>query len=447
MEEKVREGNGRGRVSRMEKAWERLYLEKKITAAQAAGMVKSGDSICAVTREPKTILRELGKRKDIHGIIYYCSQSNFLGELSGLGGRAQIFLSFMDDTNRSFAESGAAQFIPCNFSGYGKLSVKELKCRIAMPCVTKPDKDGYVSMGNAADGMPDILKQAELVIGEINPELPFVYGENVRHISEFDYIVEGDGYPLNLREIDDTEEKREIYRAIGAELSELVEDEATLEVGLGRLNSSAMMYMDPKRDLGVHTEIYGDLFMELTKRGMVTNRKKTVRPGVSVCAQIVGSRELFDFVEKNQGIEMDGCHFVLNPGEIAKNRKMTAINNAVQVDLLGQANAEYLKGKQYSGMGGIADFSAGASLCPDGKSIVVLESVTGNGKYSKIVPAFEPGTPVSLTRTMVEYVVTEYGTARLAGRTVKERARELIRIAHPKFREELAWKAEKMGLI
>lgn len=427
----------------MDRRCEELYRKKVITAAQAASMVRNGDVVCAVTREPKTILRELGKRTELIGITYYCSQTNFLGELAGLGDQVKIVLSFMDDKNREFVESGQAQFIPCNFSGYGKLSTHHLKCRIAMPCVTRPDENGYVSMGNAADGMPGICQQAELVIGEINPELPFVYGENVKHISEFDYLVEGDGYPLNLREIDDSEENRSVYQAIGAALSELVEDESTLEVGLGRLNSSAMMYMEPKRDLGVHTEIYGDLFMELTKRGMVTNQKKTLRPGVSVCAQLVGSRELFCFAEKNLGIEMDGSNFVLNPGIIAQNRKMTAINNAVQVDLLGQANAEYLKGRQYSGMGGIADFATGAALCPDGKSIVVLESVTRNGKYSKIVPSFNYGTPVSLTRTMIDYVVTEYGTARLAGKTVQERAMELIQIAHPKFREELKWEWEQ----
>ena len=208
-----------------------------------------------------------------------------------------------------------------------------------------------------------------------------------------------------------------------------------------------MMYMEPKRDLGIHTEIYGDLMMELTRRGIVTNAKKTMDRGVSVCAQIVGSRELFDFVSENVGIHMDGCHRVLNPGVIASNRKMTAINNAVSVDLLGQANAEYLKGRQYSGMGGIADFASGAALCPEGKSILVLESITKNGKYSKIVPSFEPGTPVSLTRTMVEYVVTEYGAARLAGRSARERAQELIRVSHPKFREELLFRAKEMGLL
>lgn len=431
----------------MEKFWKKQYEEKKITATRAAQMIQSGDAFCAVTREPKTILREIGKRTDLKNVTYFCSETNFLGELTGLGENVRILLSFMDDQNRSFYQNGQAAFLPSNFSGYEKNALRHLKCRVALPCVSAPNKDGYVSMGNAADMMPDLCRKAELVIAEINPAFPFVCGQNVKHISEFDYIVEGDGYPLNLREIDDAEESREIYQTIGGFLSELVEDEATLEVGLGRLNSSAMMYLEKKRDLGVHTEIYGDLLMDLTRRGMITNQKKTICPGVSVCTQLVGSKELFDFAHENQGIHMNGCQFVINPGIIAQNHRMTAINNAVQVDLMGQANAEYLKGSQYSGMGGIADFSVGASLCPDGKSIVVLESITKNGKYSKIVPYFDPGTPVSLTRTMIEYVVTEQGIASLAGKTVKERARELIHVSHPSFKEKLTYEAKKIGIL
>lgn len=172
-----------------------------------------------------------------------------------------------------------------------------------------------------------------------------------------------------------------------------------------------------------------------------------MNPGVSVCTQVVGSQELFDYVKDNLEIRLDCCNHVLTPAVIAQNNKMTAINNAVQVDLLGQANAEFLKGSQHSGMGGIGDFATGAVSCPDGKSIIVIESVTKNRKYSKIVPYFEPGTPVSLSRTMVEYVVSEYGIAVLAGKSVQERARELVNIAHPAFREELEYQAKEIGIL
>ena len=266
------------------------------------------------------------------------------------------------------------------------------------------------------------------------------------HISEFDFIVEGRGYPMNVRQIDDSDDRRDVYRRIGGYLSELIETGATLEVGIGRLNSSSLIYLENARDLGVHTEVYGDIFMELTKKGIITNQKKALNPGVSVCTQLVGSRELLDYAANNLEIRLDRCNNVLNPGAIARNNKMTAINNAIQMDLLGQGNAEYLKGVQYSGMGGIADFAVGAANCPDGKSIIVIESTTRNGKYSKIVPYFTPGTPVSLSRVSVEYVVTEYGIATLIGKSLQERAKEMIRIAHPGFREELEYEAEKLGL-
>lgn len=196
----------------------------------------------------------------------------------------------------------------------------------------------------------DVCREADTVIAEINQYIPFVHGDNVMHISELDYIVEGRGYPMNIRQIDTSDDRREVYQKIGGYLSDLIDDGATLEVGIGRLNASSLMYLENTRDLGVHTEIYGDIFMELTKKGYITNQKKTLNPGISVCTQLVGSEELLKYASNNLAIRMNRCNNVLNPGVIAGNNKMTAINNAIQMDLLGQGNAEYLKGIQYSGM-------------------------------------------------------------------------------------------------
>lgn len=431
----------------MGRLWEEEYQKRLISASEAADMVKNGDGFCSGAREPKSILREIGKRTDLSNVSYYAPEANFPELLKQMGEGLTVYTSFMDGINTEYVLDGRMKFVPSNFSGFMKTAVEGINCRIAMPTVSKPDKDGYVSFGNSADMMTDVCRRSSLVIAEINEHIPFVLGDSVMHISEFDYIVEGEGYPMNTRQIDDSEEQRPIYQAIGGYLSELVESGSTLEVGIGRLNSSSMVYLEGAEDLGVHTEIYGDLFMELTKRGVVTNRKKALNPGVSICTQIVGSKELMEYTSNNLEIRLDCCNHVLTPGIIAQNNKMTAINNAVQVDLLGQANAEYLKGRQHSGMGGIGDFATGAALCPGGKSIIVIESMTKNGKYSKIIPYFEPGTPVSLTRTMVEYVVTEYGIAVLSGKSVKERAQELINVAHPKFREELTENAEKLGIL
>ncbi|WP_125141410.1 acetyl-CoA hydrolase/transferase family protein [Clostridium transplantifaecale] len=430
----------------MERLWEQEYENKKISAEKAVSLIKDGDSLTSGAREPATFLEELGLRTDLKDVVYFCAEANFLHLFKNLGKGITVYTSFLDSLNRGYAERGLVKYLPSGFSGYRKNAMKGLKCNVALPTVSKPNKDGYVSFGNSADLIPDVCREAELVIAEINEHIPFVYGDNVMHISEFDFIVEGRGYPMNVRQIDDSDDRRDVYKRIGGYLSELIETGATLEVGIGRLNSSSLMYLENARDLGVHTEVYGDIFMELTKKGIITNQKKVLTPGVSVCTQIVGSRELLDYAATNLEIRLDRCNNVLNPGIIARNNKMTAINNAIQMDLLGQGNAEYLKGVQYSGMGGIADFAVGAANCPDGKSIIVIESTTRNGKFSKIVPYFTPGTPVSLSRVSVEYVVTEYGIATLIGKSLQERAKEMIRIAHPGFREELEYEAEKLGL-
>lgn len=431
----------------MEHLWEKEYESKRISAEKAASLIQNGDSLTSGGREPATFLEELGLRTDLKDVIYYCFEANFLHLLKNLGKGVTAYTSFLDNINRGYADQGLLNYLPSGFSGFKKNALKGLKCNVALPTVSKPDKDGFVSLGNSADLIADVCHEAAMVIAEINEHIPFVHGDNVMHISEFDYIVEGRGYPMNRRQIDDSDDRREIYQKIGGYLSELVEDDATLEVGIGRLNSSSMMYLENARNLGVHTEIYGDIFMELTKKGFITNRKKTLNPGVSVCTQIVGSKELLDYASNNLEIRLNRCNNVLNPGIVAENHKMTAINNAVQMDLLGQGNAEYLKGVQYSGMGGIGDFATGAANCPDGKSIIVIESTTRNGKYSKIVPYFTPGTPVSLNRISVEYVVTEYGVATLIGKSVPDRTREMIRIAHPAFREELAHEAANLGML
>jgi 4-hydroxybutyrate CoA-transferase len=306
-----------------------------------------------------------------------------------------------------------------------------------------------MSMGTCADFIRQGCKDADLVIVETNTNFPFIYGSNLIHVSEVDYIVDADAenYLLQGADVDLDEENADTYRKIGGYLSELIPDEATIEVGLGRLNAASLMYLENKRDLGVHTEVYGNILMKLTERGIITNQKKSDRPGRAVFTQVVGTKELFQWLDHNQGVELNNCQEVLNPGTIFRQHRMTAINNAVEVDLMGQANAEFLKGKQYSGVGGICDFASAAAANLEGKSIVVLESMTKNGKFSKITPSFKPGTPVSLPRTAIEYVVTEQGIAKLAGKNPAQRARALIQVAHPKFRDELAFQAKELGML
>lgn len=427
--------------------WETIYQEKLRTPEEAAQLIHSGDWFFCGSREAVTTLKAVWARTDLEDIHYYCGQiSNADGVFNSPAGKnAYILTGFLGRSTLPYFYDNKIHYSPGHFSCASKRVEEYLSARVALACVSRPDKDGYVSFGTSADYMAYTIHNAEVKIAEINDGLPFVYGGNLIHISEFDAIVEGETNPPNEVLID-ADPANEKYKAIGGYLSELIDDGATIEIGIGRLNSAAMLHLDGVKDLGIHTEIFGDAMMDLIEKGIVTNRRKSINKGINVCCQVVGSRKLYEFVSHNHSINMMPSTYALNPGIIAQNNKMTAINNAINVDLFGQVNAESLKNRQFTGMGGIGDFSKGATLCPNGKSIIVVESTTKDDKLSKIVPFFTPGTPVSVPRTDIEYVVTEYGIAKLAGADLNQKAHALINIAHPKFRDELIESAKQMQI-
>ncbi len=429
--------------------WQDEFAKKSITAQQAANLIKSGDRICTGNRDCRAVLKKLVQRTDLKDVFYYEPIINYIPDAPAVGDWFTVTTSFLNDSTYKLHDEKRVSYIPGDYWQWYKLAIETFHCNVAFLEVSKPDEHGYMSLGTCADMVREAARKADLVICETNSHYPFVEGTNVIHISEVDYVVDADAENFLLLgdPLDVGPENAETYKKIGGYLSELIPDEATIEVGLGRLNAASLMYLDNKRDLGVHTEVYGDILMKLTERGIITNLKKTDKPGKAVFTQVVGSQELFDWLDHNQGVSLDNCTEALHTGTIFRQRRMTAINNAVEVDLMGQANAEFLKGKQFSGTGGILNFACGASANPEGKSIVVLESMTRNGKYSKITPAFKPGTPVSLPRTAIEYVVTEQGIAELVGKSPEERTKALIQVAHPKFREELTAKAKELGMI
>jgi acyl-CoA hydrolase len=429
--------------------WEKLYNQKKVSADEAAHMIHDGDRIMTGNRECRAVLRKIIERSDLKDVHYYVPICNYMIDHPNVGKTFFPTTSFLNENSTDLHREGRFDFVPGEYWQWDKIATSALRSNVALIELSRPDAHGYMSLGTCADYIRKACSKADLVIAEINDEYPFVCGSNLIHVSEVDYLVDedADNYALIGPGIDHTEEFLPTYHKIGGFLSELISDGATLEIGLGRLNASSLAFLENKKDLGIHTEVCGEIVMYLTEKGLVTNQKKDYRRGKSVFTQVVGDRNLFQWLDHNEGVSLDNCQEVLNPGLIASQPRMTAINNAVEVDLLGQANAEYLKGHQYSGMGGICDFASGAAANPEGKSIVVLESTTRSGKISKITPCFQPGTPVSLPRTAVEYVVTEQGIATLVGKSPKERVLELINVAHPKFREELTYKAKEMGLL
>ena len=429
-------------------AWQEEYQRKTVTLDEAAALIKSGDRIMTGNRECRGILRKLSKRTDLKDVYYYGPIINFLADEENVGYGFRPATSFLNDSSYALRDQGRLDYIPSEYWLYEKTATVGLNCKVAMIEVTKHDAHGYMSMGTCTDFIRRACKDADLVIAETNTEFPFIQGNNLIHISEIDYVVdEGENYALKNAPIDVDEECLDTYKVIGGYLSGLIPNEATIEVGLGRLNAASLLFLEGKHDLGVHPEVYCVILMQLTEQGIITNASKSMIRTKSTFPQVVGKPDLFAWADHNQGLEINCCQDVLNPGTIYSQHRMTAINNAVEVDLLGQANSEFLRGKQYSGMGGICNFASGASANLEGKSIVVLESMTKNGKFSKITPAFKPGTPISLPRTLIEYVVTEQGVAKLVGKSPSERTKALISVAHPKFRDELTFKAKEMGLI
>ena len=300
--------------------------------------------------------------------------------------------------------------------------------------VTPPDENGYVSLGVSVGGTKPAVQCAKLAIAQVNDQMPRTYGEALMHVSEFDYFVEA-SMPI-------VESKGgaigEVEEAIGKNVAELVEDGSTLQLGIGNIPDAVLRFLGDRKDLGIHSEMISDGVAELYKKGVITGANKAIDKGKMVVAFLMGSKSFYDdFVNENPDICMRTVDYVNDPAVICQNPKVVSINSCLQVDFCGQVNSESIGLMQFSGIGGQLDYVRGASMCPDGKSIMAMPSTAKHGEVSRIVPVFEAGTTVTTTRTDVQYVVTEYGAVNLRGKSLRQRAAMLIEIAHPKFRDEL----------
>jgi RimJ/RimL family protein N-acetyltransferase len=293
----------------------------------------------------------------------------------------------------------------------------------------------------------DIVKaateKASLIIAQVNSLMPVVHGDGFINIKDVDFIISHDEPLLEYT----LEPPGDIIQAIGKYVARIIEDESTIQVGYGIIPNAVVSYLGEKKHLGIHTELLSDGLVGLMRKGVVDNSKKSIDAGKTVAAYCMGNKETYDFLDENPTVEFKTIDYVNNPLVIARNRLMTAINSAMEIDLTGQATAESLGGHFYFGIGGQTDFMRGAVLAPEGKSILALPSTAINDTISRIVPSLQEGTGVTLTRGDVHYVVTEYGIAHLHGNNIRERAMDLIAIAHPKFRPWLIEEAKKRLLV
>lgn len=345
---------------------------------------------------------------------------------------------------RAATQAGFADYIPIFLSEVPNLFRRNrLPIDVALVQVSPPDKHGYCSLGPSVDATKAAIESARIVIAQVNPRMPFVYGDGLLPLDTFDYLVEHEeALPeAHSRNCSETAER------IGQHIAGLVEDGATLQMGIGAIPDAVLAALTQHKGLGVHTEMFSDGLIPLIESGVVTNENKRIMRGRTVSAFVMGSQKVYDFIDKNPGIQLMDVAFTNDVSIIRKNPKVTAINCAIEVDLTGQVCADSIGMKHYSGVGGQIDFMRGASYSDGGKPIIALPSVTGRGE-SKINPFLRLGAGVVSTRANVHYIVTEYGVADLYGRSMKQRARALINIAHPDFREALDQAAhERFGSL
>ena len=351
---------------------------------------------------------------------------------------------FIGRNVRQAIHDGRADFTPIFLSEIpGLFKNGQLPIDIALIAVTPPDEHGFCSFGVEVGATKPAAESASIIIAEVNKQMPRTMGDSFIHVSRLNHIVESD-YPIPEAPQGGS---TEVHLKIGAHIAEMIPDGATLQMGIGSIPDAVLKYLGNHRDLGIHTELFSDGVIDMVDSGVITCSRKTFHPGKIVAGFLFGTKKLYDFIDNNPLIELHPTDYVNDPFNIAQNEKMVAINSAVQVDLTGQVCADSFGHKIYSGAGGQVDFIRGAARSKGGLPIIALQSTAKGETISRITPMLTEGSGVVTTRNDVHYVVTEYGVASLYGKSFRERAQELINIAHPKFRNELAKAASELGYI
>jgi len=430
--------------------WAALYRSKLATAHDAVRVVRSGDRVwihpgCC---NPEPLVRALVARADeLRGVE--------LVHLMTLGAAPtadpRLTASFRHrslftgaNVRQALAE-GRADFVPIHLSDIPRLIASgQQPIDVAFVHVSPPDEHGFCSFGVGVDCTKAATEAARDVVALVNQRMPRTLGDCFIHVSRLTHAVEVD---QEVVELPRPETLSEVSLAIGRHAAELVEDGATLQMGIGEVPDAILHELKDRRDLGIHTEMFSDGVVELFEAGVINGEAKTLHRGKIVASFVLGSKRCFDFLHNNPFVEFHPTDYVNDPFVIAQNDRMTAINAALAVDLTGQVCADSIGRRIYSGFGGQADFMRGAARSRRGRPIIALPATAKGGAMSRIVDTLAEGSGVVTTRADVHYVVTEYGIARLHGKSLRERARELVAVAHPDFRESLLEAARQRKLL
>lgn len=411
-----------------------------ISPDEAVKLVKSGDHVfvqgsCSI---PEALIAALARRgKELRGVILYNAFA--LGRRVSPLCNPELKDSFLIDSFfvsnavRGWVNQGYATTTP-RFFGQVPILFRDgsIKLDVAFINCSLPDSDGYVSLGVSADITPAAVECAKIIIAQINPMMPFTYGDSVIHISKIDALVKVDDPLAETPHIAPTETELKI----GQHIAEHIKDGSTLQIGVGAIPNAVLHSLRNHKHLGIHTEALTDGMVDLIESGVVDNTHKQIGPGRSVASLALGTRKLYDFIDHNKSIIFRDIAWVNDPFIISQNHNMAAINSCLEIDLSGQICADSIGTRIYSGVGGQHDFVYGSSRSIGGQSFIAINSLTSKGE-SKIKPILTPGAGVVTTRFQTNWVVTEYGAVNLRGKNMIERARLLISIAHPDYRESL----------
>lgn len=424
--------------------WKNLYAQRKMNAEEAVARISSGDRVVTpnAAGAPVCLINALVARKEELEHVEIAHMVPIVPAPYAQPGMEKHFVHnsiFVGGSTRATVEAGIGDYTPCFFHKVPELFDTTLPVDVAMIHVSPPDEHGYCSLGVSVDYSKHAAETAKLVIAQVNENMPRTLGDCFIHVSDIDCIVEcNDPIPeLGAPKISEIEKK------IGGYCAELIRDGDTLQLGIGAIPDAVLLFLKDKKDLGIHTEMFSDGVVELVEAGVINNSKKTLHKGKSVATFLMGSRRLYDFVNNNPSVEMYPVDYVNDPRVIAQNDNLVSINSCVQVDFLGQVVSESVGPTQISGVGGQIDFIRGASMSRGGRSILAMTSTAAGGKVSKIVPFIDHWGAVTTSRNDVQYIITEYGIAELRGHTMRDRARALIEIAHPDFRDSLKEEFEK----
>jgi itaconate CoA-transferase len=428
------------------------YRAKLRTADEAVAMIPDGAFVVQgnAVGEPPALLEATAKRARAKGLTRLTMTS-----LLPLGASARTILApdlrdvihwqsiFASGADRELIASGHAVYAPAFFHQVPRLYREFMKIDVALVCMSRVDRHGYMSLGTNADTNVAAIEAADLVLAEVNERMPRVHGDSWVHVSEVDAIVE---HTAPLPELPPPPSRPE-DAAMGKIISEMIPDGATIQLGIGGVPNAVAQSLMGHKDLGIHTEMFVDAMVDLMEAGVATGRRKTFHPGKALYAFAAGSQRMYDFLDDNPGIEAHPVSYTNFPPNIARNDNLVSVNSTIEIDLTGQCCSESMGAVQWSGTGGQHDFARGAFDSRGGKSIIAFYSTARNGQVSRVVPTLKPGAVVTTPRAELHWVVSEHGAACLKGKSTAERARALIGLAHPKFRDELTAEAKRLRYL